>query len=693
MRYGNRWVLGGLAVVTVCTVGAAGYWFVPQVSALAPGDARDMRLRAGPPTITQNNDTVAVEGARVVQSTQMAAAFASLAQGDTAAVRAAIADLPDGSVERDTLIWAVAHTARDYTDRDLELARDTLNDWPSTDALQTRADRLAQRSLFADFRLIDRFADREPPTFSLAASYARTQLRAGGEAKARAALLPFWLDRPLSASDEDIVVERFGDILTTEDHARRYFSMMARERVRSGERLKEVAAMAPLHDAWAAVIRNQNDVASLMAAVPEDYQQTTAFTFMRTEYLRKRGEWEAAAEILASASTDPSLAINPDVWWTERRIVSRALRERGQHEDAYEIAAAHQGGGDRAKADALFHAGWYALRGLDDPERALPHFEALAELAQTPLTASRAQYWIARSYSSAGDQEAANEAFAEAARYWRTFYGQLAQSALGSARGQATGLVARNQSSARVTMMEQAITLMLAHNADALAVRFAQLLGADAEDPAVVDSVAQKLYADGKAFAALRMAKAADRRGVAVSAESLHPLGIIDGGAFPDVQPLAFAYAIARQESEFNVAARSSANALGLMQLLPSTAREVARRIGVDYTPERLTTDAGYNARLGVAYARQQLARFGGSYVLTLIAYNAGPGRAREWTRRFGSPQGLPLEELIDWIEQIPFPETRNYVQRVMENYVVYRQRLGLQTDIATVLTQGAPEL
>jgi soluble lytic murein transglycosylase len=189
-------------------------------------------------------------------------------------------------------------------------------------------------------------------------------------------------------------------------------------------------------------------------------------------------------------------------------------------------------------------------------------------------------------------------------------------------------------------------------------------------------------------FLSLRVGKWAAARGLEVGALA-HPVGAIPSSANISMAGKALAYAIARQESEFNVSARSGAGALGILQLLPGTARDMARKVGVSFNQGRLTTDAGYNAQLGAAYLGEQLERFGGSYVLTFAAYNAGPTRARQWSERFGDPRGQSIEEVVDWIERIPFTETRGYVQRVMENYQVYRMRLSGSMNILDDLTRG----
>src|SRR5690606_12090058 len=182
--------------------------------------------------------------------------------------------------------------------------------------------------------------------------------------------------------------------------------------------------------------------------------------------------------------------------------------------------------------------------------------------------------------------------------------------------------------------------------------------------------------------------KWAASRGLPVGALA-HPVGAIPSNANISGAGKALAYAIARQESEFNVSAKSGAGALGLLQLMPGTAKAMAKKAGMSFAPEKLTRDPAYNATLGSHYLNDQLERFNGSYVLTFAGYNAGPRRAQEWIQRYGDPRGKSVEEVVDWIERIPFSETRSYVQRVMENYQVYKMRLTGQMDIARDLVHG----
>ncbi len=202
---------------------------------------------------------------------------------------------------------------------------------------------------------------------------------------------------------------------------------------------------------------------------------------------------------------------------------------------------------------------------------------------------------------------------------------------------------------------------------------------------ALLAALAEK---QGNHFMALKVGKIAGARGIDVGALS-HPLGVIPDSANISGSVKALAYAIARQESEFNISAVSSAGARGLLQLMPGTARQLAKKAGMTFSQTRLTTDAGYNATLGAAFLGEQLGRFNGSYVLTFAGYNAGPNRAAQWVAKYGDPRGKDLDAVVDWIERIPYTETRSYVQRVMENYEVYKMRISGKYDIVGDLVNG----
>jgi soluble lytic murein transglycosylase len=234
----------------------------------------------------------------------------------------------------------------------------------------------------------------------------------------------------------------------------------------------------------------------------------------------------------------------------------------------------------------------------------------------------------------------------------------------------------------------RAIKRLQAAGHESLADALYRALAEELTSPGELTLLAVMAENRGDHFLALKIGKIASSRGIDIGSLA-HPMGAIPSSANISGSGKALAYAIARQESEFNVAAVSGAGARGLLQLLPGTAKEVAKKAGVTYSKARLTTDGGYNATLGAAFLGEQLNRFDGSYVLTFVGYNAGPGRALDWIKRYGDPRGQDIDAVVDWIESIPFTETRSYVQRVMENYQVYKMRLSGKFDIVGDLING----
>ena len=392
---------------------------------------------------------------------------------------------------------------------------------------------------------------------------------------------------------------------------------------------------------------------------------------------------------MLKAPKERAALVDPDAWWIERRALSRELVDRGDIKTAYRIAAAHAAESPTNAADAEFHAGWYALRGLNDAKTASRHFARIAEIAATPLSLSRAYYWLGRAAES-GAPGNASDYFARAATYGTTFYGQLAAERIGR---KALNVAYPSPSAAeRKTFSEREAVSAIARLEGAGYARYAEMLYRDLagqlNSPGELALLAAMAEKQGNHYLALRVGKIAAQRGLDVGALS-HPVGVIPASANIAGSGKALAYAIARQESEFNVSAVSGVGARGLLQLMPGTAKEVAKKAGMAYSADRLTSDAGYNATLGAAFLGEQLGRFNGSYILTFAGYNAGPSRAAQWVERYGDPRGKDIDTVVDWIERIPFTETRSYVQRVMENYQVYKMRLSGSYDISGDLING----
>ncbi len=614
------------------------------------------------------------------------AVLSAIDSSDITAARAQRDALVEGSDDRNLATWLVAMSGhRDIPVSELTTALETLAEWPGRETISAHLERRLADGWFAASSLSRTLGEKPPQTIEAALVLA-TAAKAGGKpTEARALLAPFWHRSVLDASVETRILAEFADVLTTDDHRARYFSMMVRERIRAGERVRDAAGMTGLHDAWAAVIRGARDTDTQIAAIPAELLASEAGVFLRVENLRKSNRVAEAAKLLAGA---PSSSSNPDAWWVERRIVSRLMREAGEPAIAYALASAQTEGTVETRAEALFHAGWYALRNLEKPDVALPHFREMARIVTGPASKARAAYWTGRTLDALGNTEGAKGAYTEAAAHPTTFHGQLAAAALGSERLIIPAPVADADASLelRADPVFRAIVLLSRAGVPQKAAPLYLGLADRLVRPQTVAALVDHARMSGDERLALRIAKSAAWNGV-VTGLTGFPDDAIDGleTLAPDSRLLALA--VARQESEFNVSAVSRADARGLLQLLPSTAKAVAGRLDVPYSPERLTSEPAFNALLGTAYLGEQIERFDNSLVLTFVAYNAGPGRAREWIARYGNPVGLPLDEAIDWIEQIPYPETQGYVMKVLENLTVYRAAAGQPLTIERDIT------
>ncbi|OAP40647.1 lytic transglycosylase [Sinorhizobium glycinis] len=594
------------------------------------------------------------------------------------------------TLDRHILTWAIAVSGqKDIPSYEIAEAQRELQGWPGLKTLRDRSERALYRENPRAADVIAAFGSTRPETAEGAIILARALVTAGKADAAAQHLRAFWLEEALDTDTESKILSEFSSLLAPADHRRRMEMLLYRSRVEQAQRFSELGQAQSLYRAWAAVIRGNGKAAALIKAVDPSWRDNPAYLFVRIEHLRKQEKFEDAAELLALAPKTSNSLVDPGEWWTERRIVSRGLLDKGDFRRAYRVAANHAATESADRVDAEFHAGWYALRGLEDPSTAARHFRKILEASSRPISASRAWYWLGRA-AEAGGPGSSDEYFANAARYPGTFYGQLAAARLGRPTLNVTYPSPTPEDRARLEGREpvRAIERLEAAGHGWRAESLYRALAEDLTSPGELAILSARAEKAGNHQLSLQIGKIAFGRGIDVAALAF-PLGVIPSDANISGAGKALAYAIARQESAFNPAAVSAANARGLLQLLPATAKGVASRYGLAYSKDRLTTDAGYNATLGSHYLGEQIDTFGGSYILTFIAYNAGPGRVPEWLERYGDPRGKPIDEVVDWIERIPFQETRNYVQRVMENYQVYKSRLGQKADIVADLRMG----
>jgi soluble lytic murein transglycosylase len=469
------------------------------------------------------------------------------------------------------------------------------------------------------------------------------------------------------------------------------YASRTEDALRAASRLgKEQQTLAK---AMALAVKGSSKAGKALDALPSSVKRDALYAFGRIHILRLAGKTDEAARLLAAAPRDAATLVSPDAWWVERRLVSRALIEQGDAKRAYAIAANHAAETPTLQAEAEFHAGWYALEYLHDPATAKRHFATIAAVSKGPLSLSRAQYWLGRSAEAAGDKNTARAQYALAAAYPTTFYGQLAISRIGAGPLRIDPMPQANASTrSRFDARELVIAIrhLTAIGYDDRAATIYRHLAETLDDAAEVALLAGMAENSGNHQLALQIGKSAAVRGLPVDALAFPTAAIPSSAKTPSVErPVVFA--IARQESAFNPAAISGAGARGLLQLMPATAKEVAKDVGLPYSKARLTSDPAYNATLGAAHLGDLVSSFGGSYVMTFAAYNAGSSRVAQWVKAHGDPRD-PNVDVVNWIELIPFTETRNYVQRIMENLQVYRARMGAPSlRIEADLHRGSP--
>ena len=555
-------------------------------------------------------------------------------------------------------------------------------DWPGLAYLK----RQAEQNLPLDARapdVIAFFADTQPVTGQgvVALVNAFRAIGADGDAQAQAALA--WLDRSMTAEAEAVLLGYYPELLAPL-HLARLDQMLWDDAESAAMRMVELLddpAQAALAKARLALRNGRAGAADLATAVPEALQNDPGLAFERFRVAHQDDRDSEATEIVTRHSADLALLGRPEVWSRRRRLLTRTLMRAGEYDDAYAVASSHrlEPGEGYAYSDLEWLSGYLSLRFLDDPARAVTHFQKFRQSVSSPISLGRAGYWEGRAHEALGDTEAAQNAYGFGAEYQTSFYGLLA-----AERGKfpmdpaLTGTQTypdlTQASFARSDVLEAALLLQAAGARD-LAERFFVHL-AETLTEVEIGTLADVALSLGEPHIALLIAKEAATQGFTLP-RAYYP--VVDLGLDSMPVPLELALAIARRESEFNPGVASGVGARGLMQLMPGTASDMARKLGLPYSRERLFTDPTYNARLGTAYLAELFGRFGPNIVLVSAGYNAGPGRPNRWMTTLGDPR-QPGIDVVDWIEMIPFDETRNYVMRVAESLPVYRARITGET-------------
>jgi soluble lytic murein transglycosylase len=616
-------------------------------------------------------------------SPAFAQALAAYKAGDFAAGDAAVATLK-GALPVAAAQWAALRLhPREAGFKRLERFLNEHPNWPASDWLRRQAEESLYSERPADAVVKNFFARTKPVTGAGGLALARVYVKSGDFDAAAALVRQIWRGNDFSESFESALLREFSELLAVTDHKYRADRLLYAEKTAAAMRAAALAGKDEfaLARVRAAALANHGDDA-LFASVPAALQNDPGLLLARVHLLRKRERIAEAAALLLKAPREPERIIDGDAWWVERRLVARKLLDMGDARDAYRICAEHTAKSVSAKVEAEFHAGWIALRFLNDPELAEKHFDAIGGVAETPGQISRAAYWRARASEARRtpqDDAFAHDLYAEAAAYSTTFYGQLAAAKLGVSASPLRPAPKPALGDERVEAVRAVELLLAAGEKESglmLATEAMRHLCGEAQIAALADIAARRR----DAHVSLTLGKLAASRGVALDDMAFPAYGVPSFATLPGSASRSVVYAIARQESAFEPRAVSSAGAMGLMQMIASTARNTAGRLRVGFDLRRMLEEPAFNAQLGAAHLGILLGEHKGSYLLTFAAYNAGGKRVKEWIDAYGDPRQANVDP-IDWVERIPIQETRNYVQRVMENLVVYRAKFGeLQT-------------
>ncbi len=549
--------------------------------------------------------------------------------------------------------------------------------WPNINQFRRKAEAALFQNGVNDAVIRRYFATTKPLTAKGRVAYARALLSQGERAQAQQLVRETWRTDALSGDMERQVLETFGPLLSGGDHKarmdRRLYAEDSDGALRAAQRLGP--SQVAIVKAHAAVIDKSSKAKALLDAVPGDVRGDAAYLFTRARYLRRTDQTEEATKVMLSASGNASAVHDPDEWWEERRLLARRLLDAGEPRTAFRVAReAAMPEKEGARVEHLFTAGWIALRFLNDPSTAKPLFAGILKVAEHPASQSRGHYWYARVCEALGQNGEARTHYERAARFSSTYYGQIAHARLGGSELRLPPPPTGHPQGHRLEIV-RAMEMLYAIDERDLVASAAADMADRAVDPTGLAAVAALAEKKADARTLVLLGRTAVSRGLPFEYYAYPTAGLPKFTPIgPPVEPHV-AYAIARQESGFNPRARSGANAQGLMQVLPGTAKLVAKRNGITFDAKKLY-DPVYNVQIGAAELGHAIENYRGSYILTFVAYNAGPGRVRDWVERFGDPRD-PKIDPIDWVERIPFSETRNYVQRVMENMQVYRVRFG----------------
>ena len=548
-------------------------------------------------------------------------------------------------------------------------------DWPGLKLLRRKSEKTIPHR-YAPQKVLDFFRTQPPQTGRGALRMAEALTATNSSEEAKAQVILAWSTLSMDSEEHDAFLSRYGDTLKPY-HWDRLDTLLWRGDTKEATRMLPLVSkdQRALANARLALRKKKDGVDALIKAIPASLADDPGLAYERFLWRASKGRNQDAIDLILSRSKDAMSLGEPDRWASWRRVLARWSMREGKTQQAYRLSAFHHLSGGSSQNDLEWLAGYVALRKLDDPVTALDHFQTFRLGVDTPISLGRAGYWLGRAHEAAGDEVAANASYEFGGEYQTSFYGLLAAERAGNGMdprltGNEPFPPFKQASFWGGSVMEAARLLQAAGElywAERFSVHLAESLNREE-----IGQLAEWADSVDEPHLQVMIAKQAARVGITIP-RPYYPTPDIGRGN--KTVPRALELAIARRESEFDPSVMSGVGARGLMQLMPGTASDMAKRLGIPYSKSRLITDPPYNTRLGSEYLAKLIEDFGGNPVLVAAAYNAGPTRSVRWSKQFGNVRASSTD-IIDWIEHIPFRETRNYVMRVAESLPVYRARL-----------------
>ena len=648
---------------------------VPQVSAQAVDNTHGNTQETSAAALTKENRQLITQGLEAAHQQRWTDSKRLIAQSQDKAAMALY----------DWLYFTQAKNTVDF-DRISDFVRDN-PDWPRQSSLKELAEKSMPPAL-SESEVIDWFNKNQPQTARGMTRYIQALVNQGQDDAARKSLNNWWPKATLNNEEQAGFLIRFQNLLTQDAQIARFNTVLFRKQYTNARSIGRMIGKGypVLAEARIGLAEGRPGIEGLIRAVPASLQDDPGFMLERLRWRRKNNMDFGAIEILQSMPPAEQIP-NLGEWWKERNLMARRLIEKKDYKTAYLVVANHgmKEGGDFAAAE--FMAGWLALRFNKQADKAFGHFEALYNNTATPISKSRGAYWAGKASTMLRRDDIALQWYQTAARYQTAYYGQMAIGELKAESRPPQQVPPERTIGAESRFFNKNIVK---------ATRYLNQAGYRKETTEFLDAMAFDIKDPEEYVLIGDLAESLEHyhNAVRIGKKGLEKNIMMVDYAFPTILPRmrsvqlewALVHGLIRQESQFDPTAQSPVGARGLMQLMPATANEVARKKGIAHQTDWLISRPDHNINLGEEYLGQLLRRYDGSYPLALAAYNGGMGNVDKWIARYGDPRTKEID-MIDWIEMIPFDETRNYVQRVMEATYIYRLKMkAIQKSATTPL-------